>query len=311
MTNIVLLGQALCDYLCAEDVSLSAEYKLDPGISSARSLDDLQSLIGKARVFHQDIGGCVTNTAVDLSILGHRSLLVYTVGDDVPGAFYQQRLRELRNIIPIHRMMQGNTGIVVTFMKQSDDNTPRTSAFNHGCSNLLDMSPEYENYVDSGAIVYVSLFSLFGIENGIFHLLDYARSRSASIILDMGGSRQLTSDRLDLAIRYAKGILANSSEIEAIQAKLSTDLSCLSKDRWVVVKDGGRPTRMFTKGHESYSTLPPEPGKVVNYLGAGDAFAAGFISILSSKGDFPEAIKYGQQIANRVIETQAVHLGDI
>ncbi|MFI9828879.1 sugar kinase [Streptomyces sp. NPDC051913] len=75
--------------------------------------------------------------------------------------------------------------------------------------------------------------------------------------------------------------------------------------RLLVVKDGGRAVTVF--GEERTWTVPALPVDVVEPVGAGDAFAAGFLAGLSRDGDVERALRLGHITAASALAVTGDH----
>ncbi|WP_432132401.1 sugar kinase [Streptomyces tendae] len=79
----------------------------------------------------------------------------------------------------------------------------------------------------------------------------------------------------------------------------------LSRPRVLVVKDGGRGATAFTEHGEC--TVPALPTEVVEPVGAGDAFAAGFLAGLCEDTDLTRALRLGHLTAASALKVVGDH----
>ncbi|MGW0629747.1 sugar kinase [Streptomyces sp. NPDC002758] len=79
----------------------------------------------------------------------------------------------------------------------------------------------------------------------------------------------------------------------------------LSRPRLLVVKDGGRAATVF--GDDREVTVPSLPTEVVEPVGAGDAFAAGFLAGLLRDGDLTRALRLGHVTAASALKVTGDH----
>nr|WP_308401235.1 sugar kinase [Streptomyces sp. AC512_CC834] len=79
----------------------------------------------------------------------------------------------------------------------------------------------------------------------------------------------------------------------------------LSRPRILVVKDGGRGATAFTE--QGACTVPALPTEVVEPVGAGDAFAAGFLAGLCRGADIGRALRLGHITAASALKVVGDH----
>jgi 2-dehydro-3-deoxygluconokinase len=91
-----------------------------------------------------------------------------------------------------------------------------------------------------------------------------------------------------------------SAELEAADLR-----RLLGHPRILVVKDGARSATAF--GEEAACTVPALRTDVVEPVGAGDAFAAGFLAGLLNGGDLRRALRLGHLTASSALRTTADH----
>jgi 2-dehydro-3-deoxygluconokinase len=81
----------------------------------------------------------------------------------------------------------------------------------------------------------------------------------------------------------------------------------LNGPRILVVKDGGLAAHAFTESDEDMCTVPALPTEVVEPVGAGDAFAAGFLAGLLRGEDLRRALRLGHITASSALRVTGDH----
>ncbi|MFG2790150.1 sugar kinase [Streptomyces sp. NPDC048419] len=81
----------------------------------------------------------------------------------------------------------------------------------------------------------------------------------------------------------------------------------LKGPRILVVKDGGLAAHAFTESDEDVCTVPALPAEVVEPVGAGDAFAAGFLTGLLRGEDLRRALRLGHITASSALRVTGDH----
>jgi sugar/nucleoside kinase (ribokinase family) len=195
MSEIILLGQALIDYLCLDNSNLFQKHNIKEKSANKLDFDSIEQLIYESEIQNKDIGGCVTNTAIGLSKLGQKCNLLYSDGCGKNADYFSKELSKYKLIKPIEQKILGNEiGIVVTYVGNIDTNTARTCVFNHGYANLITIDEEVNSLFEKNNILYFSMFSLFeNNSENIFYILENAKNNGVQIICDAGGVRNLNS----------------------------------------------------------------------------------------------------------------------
>jgi 5-dehydro-2-deoxygluconokinase len=256
------------------------------------SLDLYAHQIGSAmadvRSFDAYIGGCPLNVSVGTRRLGLRSLLLTAVGDDQVGDFIVVSLdREGVETRFIPRKIGRRTSAVVLTI-QPPDRFPLTFYRDNCADRALTVDDVARAPVAAGRVVFVT-------GTGLSHEPGRAATRAAAetarhaavpVVVDI----DYRPDQWDGAAEFAREVrlllqsatLAIGTE-EEIAAATGTSDACAGAGallatgiRALVVKRGARGATIFRPG-ASAADVAPFPIEVLNVLGAGDAFASGFL----------------------------------
>jgi sugar/nucleoside kinase (ribokinase family) len=138
-------------------------------------------------------------------------------------------------------------------------------------------------------------------------LLKYAKEKGARIISDAGGARGIETEKIKEILHIIHGLFGNKPEIECLETRLNMPISEVSKRLWVVKKDGGHNTELYSDGKLALSIPPQLFINPVNSLGAGDAFAAAFLNAYLVSSDFANAISKGNAYAGKILNKQEFH----
>jgi|SRR3989344_764246 len=306
MDKIVLLGQALTDYICLYNpLILRQEGIILPG-SYKREISAIDAAVRQSEVLHTDIGGCVTNTAIGIHKLGATCILYNVVASDERGITFTQEISKFRGIENKVTIMEGDTGEVLTFIELPDKNTPHYGLYNQGVANRLCLNNSIKDQVHN-AILYFSLFSLFDADSsGIFDILKYAKGVGARLLFDGGGSTKVAEEKLTETLPLCNGILLN--EFEFARLRSSSKLERMTFDvPWIVVKRGIVDSEFYENGRPVFSVPVEEFKEAINCLGAGDAFAAAFLVSLQKNEGFYRAVLNGHNYAKKIVCSIATH----
>ena len=256
------------------------------------SIDLYAHEIGRAiadvRSFDAYVGGCPTNVSVGTRRLGLRSALLTAVGDDQVGdfvtAFLDREQVETRFIPrkPGHR----TSAVILTI--QPPDNFPLTFYRDNCADRALTADDVARAPVGDSRVVFVTGTGLSHepARDATFAAAAAARAAGVPVVVDI----DYRADQWDTAGAFSAQIrlllrsatMAVGTEEELAAASGSTDLArgaatlLESGIQALILKRGARGSTVF-RPDALPADVAPFPIEVLNVLGAGDAFASGFL----------------------------------
>lgn len=253
------------------------------------------------------IGGSAANTAIVLQRLGHAAGLVSARGNDEAGEMIARHFAgDLDRIAALPERTSISVGILQTGGERSFFSTD-------GHLDGLDADfyrAGLEDWPLDGALALVSGgFALPALMDAHAGFLEWLKSRGAEIAIDPGWPGEGWTDAaVDMArdwVALADHVLFN--EMEALGLTGATDIeqaqdaiqTMLAPSARLIVKqgpDGASCCRGEERLHEA-----AEPLQVMDTIGAGDAFNAGYLSAIADGEDERAALKRGIRVAGRVI----------
>lgn len=271
-------------------------------------------------LFEKTIGGAESNVAIALARLGHRVGWFSRLGDDPFGQYILQRIRgegvdTSRVIIDRH----APTGIY--FKETIGSEEPRMYYYRrHSAASRLSIADLDEKYIAGAQFLHVSGITPALSESArelVFHAIDVAKRAGTKITFDPNIRLKLWDIDvarpvlLDIARRAdyvlpgleeARLLVGGRPVLEVIRRLQSEGVSR------VIVKAGAEGAYTMAPEGETLVHVPAFPfAQVVDPTGAGDGFAAGFISGLLKGKSLEEAIRRGHMVGAKAV---AVH-GDI
>src|SRR5262245_27375859 len=255
--------------------------------------------------FDAYVGGCPTNIAVGTRRLGLRSALLTAVGQDEVGDFILAFLdREAIDTRFIPRKAGHRTSAVLMSI-QPPDKFPLTFYRD----NCADRQLTIED-VDRAPIADAKMMVVTGTglshepgRSATMHAAERAWAASTRLIVDIDYRPDQWPDRTTFAtsvqrlLRHAHLAVGTEEEIAAasdgktdVEKAAATILDCGIEA--LVLKRGAAGSSVFT-WNGSRIDVPPFPVEVLNVLGAGDAFASGFIYGLRQGWTLPRAARVG------------------
>ena len=239
-------------------------------------------------------GGSAANVASAAAQLGRvPARYLGCVGPDVTGDGLVAGLE--RDGVDVRVQRRGCTGAVVILVEPGGE---RTMVPNRGASVLLEMIAD--DWLDGLAVLHVPAYGFCAepIATSAINALQRARLRGVTTSIDassVGALRTYGRDRIrallsDIAPDH---LLANSDESEFLGLKEPGYLPSTT----LVVKHGAAPTEARPAGG-GWLEVPVVPVEEVrDTTGAGDAFAAGYLSAVVLGADIAAACAAGNASA--------------
>ncbi|MCU1383348.1 MAG: PfkB domain protein [Acidobacteria bacterium] len=256
------------------------------------SIDLYAHEIGRAiadvRSFDAYVGGCPTNVSVGTRRLGLRSALLTAVGDDQVGDFVTAFLeREEVDTQFIPRKAGHRTSAVILTI-QPPDKFPLTFYRDNCADRALTVDDVARAPVRDTRVVFVTGTGLSHepARSATFAAAAAARAAGVPVLVDL----DYRADQWDEATAFStqlRALLTSATmtvgtEEELAAASGSDDvgrgaallLECGIEA--LILKRGARGSTVFRPNAPPVD-VPPFPIEVLNVLGAGDAFASGFL----------------------------------
>ncbi len=251
-------------------------------------------------------GGCGSNTAIGLAVLGMRTALAACMGRDDTAelltAYWKRAGVDLRFLV---RQPEEKTGVSVALVDH--DYQPR---FIHtsGANKLLTTeSLDPDAYAAAGAryLHVAGYFVLPGLyDERLAEVLARAQARGLHTSLDV-----VTSPRMEdvspllPCLEYLDVLMCNDHEAARLTGEKNPEqaaarLRALGAQS-AIVKLGAK--GCLADSDEFRGIVPAQAARAVDTTGAGDAFAAGYLAARAAGADIESACKKGNQAGARVV----------
>lgn len=258
----------------------------------------VEGLETRAKISTQG-GGAAANVASWLAFNKTPSYLVVRIGDDSAG---QTLITELDSYGVEHssRVIPNmNTGVVVVIVGREGERTMFPDSGANSGLGLADL-PELSQF----SAVYLSAYSLINIQSraGVLEIIDAIKAAGLRIILDPATVGVLMEVGVKAATEWldlVDTIILNEEESHFLTGKdnpVEAAAKLLEQVNTVVIKRGSNGALGQTRGGQLIQ-VEAKKTTVVNTTGAGDAFAAGFISIWAQNGPLIDALESGADLA--------------
>lgn len=236
-------------------------------------------------------GGAAANVATWLGIQQQPCRLVGAIGKDLFGELFAKRFSTLlvKNSLFTSKR---NTGSVIAI---SHPDNERSMLAELGAN--IDVQQAFdESFITENSIVYISGYVLFQSSNADFvnNVIARARKMNATLVLDPASSAPLEKNATPELLNWLRSfdyMLPNEQEHESLQR--------LGYQRTNVVVEKRGSDGVIIHANGASVAIPAEALEVVDTVGAGDAFAAGFLSGLARGFSPEEAAKTGIKVASK------------
>jgi sugar/nucleoside kinase (ribokinase family) len=253
------------------------------------------------------IGGAAGNTALALEALGERSKLLASVGDDIFGRWLQSGFTAAEWLVT-----PGETTVSVGIVDPGGERTFLTSQGHLSVFDLAHMLQLLPAQAEPGDVLFLQgCFLSPPLFEQYEALIDIATTRGFALALDTGWPPQGWMPELRARVMGWLGSIAHLmiTEVEVINlsgagspdAAIKILREALPPRATLVVKRGAGGATGF-RGTES-GTAPAPKVKVIDTIGAGDVFDAGYLAAHVGGADLLRAVTAGVVAASTAIST--------
>ena len=265
---------------------------------------DTPSRIVRAR------GGSAANVAVFASAVAqqqhnkYRARLIAQVGNDRLGDQLVETLRDA-DVDPCV-IRSGRTGSIVVIVSPDGE---RTMITDRAAATELRSAPE--NWHENVSVLHVPAYSLFlkPLSDAAQQCIQQAHAKNIPVSIDASSASLIKIFGVDkfrdlVHQLNPKIFFCNTDEAEVMNLTtqpLNLDI--------VVIKAGAQPTMLIE--NKVARTVAVEPvGEIIDSTGAGDAFAAGFLTKYGENNhDTYICVLAGHQLAARVLRSPGATMG--
>ena len=313
MKRIIGIGNALTDML----VSLSgdevlSQYQLDKGsmslVDNQFQTDILKAVAGLPHSL--SLGGSAGNTIRTMARLGTEVGFIGKVGEDSTGDFYIQALRNV-GVEPFILRSEHSSGKCLSLISADGE---RTLVTHLGAAADLQAEDIDAAVFDGYDALYIEGY-LVQDHDLIRTTMARAKQHGLKVAIDLASFNVVRENREflhDLVERYVDIIFANEEEAyefsgcrDAMEALLYIGKMC----ELTVVKTGIRGA-LIKRGDEIVEVGIMAAAKRVDTTGAGDFYAAGFLTALCDGLSLRQCGTIGAITAGKVIEVVGTTLSE-
>ncbi len=242
-------------------------------------------------------GGSATNAAVWASTLNTEVGLVARIGDDNAGKIILEELNKPNlnlNLVKTENVSSGSCAILI------DATGERTMFPDPGANIFLTSQDVPKEWLKQAEIIHISAYSLLrkNTKNAIGEIIEIAKDNGLKTSVDVASSQPLIDNDGFNALKELAPwdyLFANKDEAEVLGD--ITKIKSLSKN--LILKQGSKESLWITDNTEIKDI--PDKVEVVDLIGAGDAFAAGFLVSVINKETPQNTLKIANQLGAKAV----------
>ncbi|MEM6585270.1 MAG: adenosine kinase [Pseudomonadota bacterium] len=305
--DVIAIGNAVVDVIASCQEELIEELQLNRGgmtlIDEARA-DELYEAMPPARELS---GGSAANTLAGLSTLGLQCAFIGQVADDQLGKVFRHDMRATGiDFDTASRDGEPATGRVLIFVTPDGERTMNTFL---GAGQFLPASALDEDLIASGAILYLEgyLWDPEEPRSAMRRAIEVAREAGRKIAFTASESFVIERHGDDFRDLIEKGMIdilfVNESELATLTGESDFDTGFEAVAGKVPVLVATRSEKgAVAQAHGERAVVSAEAvERVIDTTGAGDQFAAGFLSGYAKGAPLEECLKRGAIAAAEVI----------
>ena len=305
--DILAIGNAIVDIMAPCDDGFLATHALDKGgmtLVDAEQSKALYDAMGPAREIS---GGSAANTLAGMAGMGNRCAFIGQVADDQLGTIFAHDIRAVGiDFATESRIGAPPTASCIILVTPDGQRTMNTFL---GASQFLPEQALDKQLIADSAILYLEgyLWDPDEPRGAMRAAIAHAREAGRKVAFTLSEIFVIERHRADFRALIDDGMIdilfANEGEIAALTQTddFEAAVSALSAKIDTLVVTRGENGAIAVRGGTRAQVAAEPIEQVVDTTGAGDSFAAGFLSGMSSDADLQTCLKMGAVAAAEII----------
>jgi sugar/nucleoside kinase (ribokinase family) len=291
--DVLGIGNAIVDVLVPAEDAFLVEHELVKGAMTLIDADRAEQLYAAMGTGTESSGGSAANTVAGVAALGCRACFVGKVHDDQLGNIFAHDIRAVG--VDFHSApATGGAPTARCLIVVTPDAKRTMNTFLGACVELGPQDVD-EDLIAASAITYLEgyLWDPPGAKEAFIKAMGAARAAGRKVALSLSDSFCVDRHReefLDLVQHHVDILFANEQEITSLYQVDSFDAAMQSVRGHCEIAALTRSEKgAVIVTDEEFHVIDAEPvDKVIDTTGAGDIYAAGFLTGLSQGRSLPE-----------------------
>ncbi|MDA1098402.1 MAG: adenosine kinase [Proteobacteria bacterium] len=308
--DVLGIGNAIVDVLVAAEDAFLDEHGLVKGAMTLIDAERAEQLYAKMGAGTESSGGSAANTVAGVAALGGRACFIGKVRDDQLGSIFAHDIRAVG--VDFHSIpATGGASTARCLIVVTPDAKRTMNTFLGAC---IELGPEDvdEDLIAASAITYLEgyLWDPPGAKEAFIKAVGAARAAGRKVALSLSDSFCVERHReefLDLVQHHVDILFANEQEITSLYQADSFDAAMQAVRGHCEIAALTRSEKgAVIVTDDEFHIIDAEPiDQVIDTTGAGDVYAAGFLTGLAEGRSLPECGRMAGIAAAEVIS----HMG--
>ncbi len=305
MIDILGIGNAIVDVVARADDGFLSRHDMHKGAMILVDADRAEAVYAAMPPGVESSGGSAANTCAVAAGLGARVAYIGKVADDQLGGVFRHDIKAAGVDFPSSPLI-GGAPTARCLILVTPDGQRTMNTFLGACVTLGEADVD-EALVASAAVTYLEgyLFDPPEAQAAFRKAAAAAHAAGRQVALSLSDAFCVHRHRAafrDLVAGHVDILFANETEITALYEENTWEAAAehARKDVGLAALTRGEGGSVIIRGAETV-IVAPEYARVVDTTGAGDAYAAGFLTALTAGLALPACGKLGSLAAAEVI----------
>jgi adenosine kinase len=305
--DIVGIGNAIVDLIAEVDDSYLKKNKIIKGSMSLVDYDVVNRIGNEVNIIRTISGGSVANSIVSMAQQNLKTAFIGKVNQDELGEKFSQGLKKEKVEFKISKSSTNKyTARCVILISTDAERTMNTYL---GISQELTEEDIDPSIISNSSMLYLEgyLWDLDSAKKAIKKSISAAKNSETLVAFSISDTfcvDRFREDFIDLINNSADLIFANEAEIKSLYETSELDIAikkCQETNKVFAITLGDKGAKIIHK--DKIIKIEPEKiDKLVDTTGAGDLFAAGFLSEYIRTQDLGSSGKLGVKMASIIIQ---------